>query len=104
MVAGSDMDLLIKLVVVGVLVWIAWVVFTPRYVFVVRVRGGVARTTRGKVTSAFLDEIGLGFADAGVADGWVGGVRRGRRVLLSFSPRLPPPLRQRLRNLWLLHG
>jgi hypothetical protein len=97
-------DLFVKLLVAALVAAGAWVVLTPHRTFVIRVRAGAARATQGKVTAAFVEEVGRACGEAGVPDGWVGGVRRGRRVWLTFSPAIPPPLRQRLRNLWLLHG
>jgi hypothetical protein len=40
--------------------------------------------------------------EAGVAQGWIGGVQRGRKIVLRFSRHFPPSPQQRLRNEWLL--
>jgi hypothetical protein len=98
------MDLFTRLVILGLMVAVAWIALQRRYAFVVRLQAGVPRLARGKVTAAFLHEIGRVCREAGVSDGWVGGVRRGRRVALRFSRHIPPPCRQRLRNLWLQLG
>lgn len=98
------MDLLVKVVVVGLLLAGFWVLLQPRYAFVVSVEGGVPRVSRGKVMPAFLEEVGHACAELGVSHGWVAGVQRGRRVALTFSRHFAPAARQRLRNLWTLHG
>jgi hypothetical protein len=80
-----------------------FVALQPRYLFMVRIQDGMARLARGKVTKAFLDEIDHTTREQGVTRGWVGGVRRGRRVVLVFARTIPPAVQQRLRNLWILH-
>jgi Protein of unknown function (DUF3634) len=97
-------DLVTKLVVVALCAGALWWAIQPRYLFVVRVTGGVPRVARGKVTAAFLQQLGQACAEGGVSQGWVGGVQRGRRLALAFSRSIPPPCQQRLRNLWLLQG
>jgi hypothetical protein len=75
-----------------------------RYAFIIRIRPGRPRVLKGKVTVAFLEELGQVCAECGVRHGWVGGVRRrDRRATLRFSWGIPRGCRQRLRNLWALH-
>ena len=76
----------------------------PRYVFVVQVVNGVPKMTTGKVSVAFLREFQEVCKDAQFSHGWVAGTRNGKRTTLVFSRTVPPPLRQRFRNLWLFHG
>jgi hypothetical protein len=97
-------DLVGKLVLVALAVGAVWWMLQPRYVFVVRIAGGVPRATSGKVTAAFLEEIGEACAEYKVSRGWIGGVPRGRQVTLTFSRGMPPSCRQRLRNLWAMHA
>jgi hypothetical protein len=80
-----------------------WYLLQPRYQFVVRIRDGQARVTRGKVTEAFLEDIRDACRDVQLRAGWVGGIRRGKRIVLAFNRRMPLPLRQRLRNAWMIH-
>jgi hypothetical protein len=98
------MDLLPKIFVVvllvGALVW----ALQPRYAFVVRIERGTLRVTRGKVALKVLQQLEQACSEADISRGWVGGIQRGRRVTLAFSRSIPPPCRQRLRNLWVLHG
>lgn len=98
------MDLVSKVVVVAAVLGILWLVFQPRYVFLVRIQQGVPRLARGKLTGAFLYEVGLACAEFRVVRGWIGGVARGRRTALAFSRGFPAPCQQRLRNLWAVHG
>jgi hypothetical protein len=101
----EKVELVSKLVLVALVIGAVWWMLQPRYVFVVRIAGGVPRATRGKVTAAFLQQIGQACAEHKVSRGWIGGVLRGRRgVALAFSRGMPPPCRQRLRNLWTMLG
>lgn len=98
------MELIPKLVVIALVIGALWVALQPRYVFLVRLKDGVPRVSKGKVTPAFLQQLGQACAELGVSRGWVGGVQRGRRVALAFSRSIPPPCQQRLRNLWVVQG
>jgi hypothetical protein len=97
-------ELVIKVVVVVLVAAGFWFAFRPRYAFGIRIERGVPRVASGKVTAAFLLEIAEVCRQLGVKRGWVGGVRRGRKIVLAFSRGMPPPARQRLRNLWALKG
>jgi hypothetical protein len=97
------MDLAIKILVAALLLAGVWYMFQPRYVFVVRIKGADLSVTKGKVTAAFLQEIGSVCKEHELQSGWIGGVNRGRNIALAFSRGIPPPCQQRLRNLWLLH-
>lgn len=79
-----------------------WFLFQQRYLFVVRIRHGVPRLAKGKVTAAFLQELQSLCAESHVTHGWVGGVRHGKQVRLTFSRDIPGQCQQRLRNLWQL--
>ena len=98
------MELAFQIVFLGLLVGALWLALQPRYVFVVKVRGGAGRVCRGKVTAAFVQQVEEAFRRNGVRDGWVGGVRQRGRVSLLFSRNLPPACRQQLRNEWALSG
>jgi hypothetical protein len=92
-------------IAVGVLVAAAlYYAFQPRYHFMIRVHQGTAHLARGKVTADFVAETAKVCAEFHINRAWVGGVLRGKRMALAFSRSIPPPCRQRLRNLWLLHG
>jgi hypothetical protein len=89
-----------KLVLVALAVATVWWIIQPRYIFIVRIAQGVPRATKGKVTAAFLHQIDQACSEYKVSRGWVGGVPRGRQIALAFSRGMPPPCRQRIRNLW----
>lgn len=93
------MELLTKLVFIALVVAALWWAIQPRYVFVIRLEGGVPRVAKGQVPAAFLQQLGQACAELGVSRGWVAGAQRGRRLTLAFSRSVPPPCRQRLRNL-----
>src|SRR5687767_12364480 len=98
------MELSAKLVFLGLAGGVLYLACRPRYVFLVRVVNGETRVSTGKVTSAFLTQLAETCGRTGVQRGWVGGVLRGKRVALRFSRSIPTDCRQRLRNLWALHG
>jgi hypothetical protein len=75
-----------------------------RYAFVLRVKRGYPRVVKGKVAGPFLEEVADICRAAGLQRGWVGGVRRGKRIVLVFSWHIPAPVQQRLRNLWVFHA
>src|SRR5947209_2996459 len=99
------MALAFGLGLVALVVWALWTAGQPRPDFVVRITDGAPRVARGKVTPAFLQEIGEVCNRHGVRRGEVRGVTaEGRRIGLSFSGSMPEPCRQQLRNLWNLSG
>jgi hypothetical protein len=93
-----------ELVLVALIVWGIWMACRPRADFVVRIRLGVPRVTRGRVARGFVQEIGEVCRRHDVRRGEVRGVAEGRRISLSFSGDLPEACRQQLRNLWNLSG
>jgi hypothetical protein len=84
--------------------WALWSALRPRSACVVRIEGGVARIAGGKVTQAFLHEIGETCRRHGVTDAVIRGAAKGGRIALVFSGDMPPPCKQQLRNLWALSG
>jgi hypothetical protein len=92
------------LLILGLVIGVFWFALRPRYVFVIAIVKGEPRLTQGKVTRAMLQQVGEICAEYGVERGWVGGILRGRKVSLTFSSRIQPRCRQRLRNLWLASG
>lgn len=76
----------------------------PRPVFVVRIGGGMPRAARGRVTRSFLQDIAEACSRHGVRRGSIRGVPEGRRINLVFSPGIPAPCRQQIRNLWGVSG
>ena len=98
------MELLTKIAVLGLILGLLCWAFQPRYVFLVRIEDGKPHVLRGKVTPVFLGRVAEVCGQAGVRRGWVGGVPRGKGVVLSFSRTFPPGLQQQLRNQWGLHG
>lgn len=89
-----------QVLVLAVTAALAWLVLAGRAVFVITVRDGRARVTRGMVSGLFLADVEDVCRDHGIRSGTVRGVRRGRRVALDFSRSIPAPTRQRLRNAW----
>ena len=98
------LDLLVKLVVVGLIAAVCWAAVRSRDVFVVRIRAGEARVTRGRVPVGFVQRIAEACQRSGVQRGWVRGVQRGRRIALAFSRSIPRGCQQQLRNEWLVSG
>jgi hypothetical protein len=93
-------ETLVQLLVLAAVAAAAWVAWWRRYTFMVQLQDGVPRVTQGRVTTAFLQELRLACDECGVTRGWVGGLRRGKRLDLVFSRSFPPYCQQRLRNLW----
>jgi hypothetical protein len=90
----------VKLLMLGIVVGVIWTLLRPRYVFEIRIEGGRAQVRRGKVTDAFRRMVEEVCRDGGVNCGWLGGLRRGKRVALRFSRDFTPGLQQRMRNQW----
>ena len=84
---------------VGALCWFA---AQSRYEFIITIDGGVARTTRGKVTANFFRQVAEACRRNGVERGWVGGVRKGKRIALVFSGHFPKNCQQQIRNEWVM--
>jgi hypothetical protein len=75
-----------------------------RHAFIVRIKRGTPRVVKGKVAGPFLEEVSDVCRASGIQRGWVGGIRRGKRIVLAFSWHFPRPVKQRLRNLWVIHA
>src|SRR5262249_44263630 len=102
---GTDrLIVFFKLALVALVVWGIWTAYRPRASFVVRIRDGVPRVSRGQVSRPFIQESGEVCRRHDVRHGEVRGVADGRRIALSFSGDLPEPCRQQLRNIWNLSG
>lgn len=90
--------------IVVLCVLFAWRVSAKGRVFVVRVRRGVPIVTRGTVTPAFVADLAEVLRQHGVRRGAVYGARRGGAVVIGFSPGFPQGARQKVRNVWSMHG
>jgi hypothetical protein len=90
----------ISLFALAVIVAALWFAMQPRCAFVVRITRGHPKTVRGKVTSAFLDQIRETCQQHGVQNGTIRGLIRGKRIALNFSRTLPSAGQQQLRNWW----
>jgi hypothetical protein len=101
--AEGIVGLAFEVALVGLVIAAFYLALQPRYLFLVRIRNGMSCFSKGKVTTAFLEEIDEVVREARITRGWIGGLRRGRQVVLAFSPDISRPCQQRLRNLWLLH-
>ena len=102
--AGTSLDRVLRAALVALVIWGLWIACRPRPRFVVQIRGGVPRLTRGQITRAFVQEIGEACRRHAVLHGEVRGVVDGRRIGLTFSGDLPEPCRQQLRNIWNVSG
>jgi hypothetical protein len=98
------MDLVVKLVILGLVAAAFWWACQPQYQFVIRIEKGEARVVRGKVTAAFLERAKEVCSAHHVHRGWIGGVQRGKRIALHFARSIPHFCQQQLRNQWVLHG
>jgi hypothetical protein len=97
-------ELLPIVLTLGVVLLIAWRVAWPPAVFVVRVRDAKPFAVNGKVTDLFLTAVAEVFDEFQIRAGEVRGIARGDRIALTFSPTIPRPARQRLRNWWAMSG
>jgi Protein of unknown function (DUF3634) len=100
----SLVSVFFELALVALVVWGLWMACRPRATFVVQIREGVPRVTKGQMTRAFVHEVGEVCQRHAVRHGEVRGVADGRRIALTFSGNLPEPCRQQLRNIWNLSG
>ena len=89
-----------QLLALGVIVVAACIALQPRCAFVIQIAQGTPKAVRGKVTAAFLEQVREVCEQQGVRRGMVRGRIRGRRIVLGFSPSIPPNGQQRLRNWW----
>ena len=94
------METAVRVLVCVLVIGLLWLAIRPRYLFLVRIRDGVPHVAKGKLTAANLKDISDLLQSAGVTHGWVAGKQRGSNVVLAFSPGIPQPCRQQLRNLW----
>jgi hypothetical protein len=94
------MDLLELVVLIVVVAVVARLLFAVRFEFRVRIARGSFRLINGKVTRDGLSELKSICDEWKIKHGWIGGVRRGGRIKLSFSRSVPPGCRQQIRNMW----
>ncbi len=94
----------VPLLVIGFVAWVLWSIVQPRYTFEIRIRDGQPQARKGQVTPAFLHHVAETCRSAGVVQGWIGGVQRGRQATLRFSRHFPPNVQQHLRNEWFAAG
>jgi uncharacterized membrane protein YqiK len=98
---GETIEILFIPIVVVIVVLVAlW----HRHAFILRIKRGTPRVVKGKVAGPFLEEVTDVCRAAGIQRGWVGGMRRGKCIVLAFSWHFPMPVKQRLRNLWVIHA
>jgi hypothetical protein len=80
----------------------AWFASQGRYEFVVKIESGVPRATRGKVAANFLQTLAEACQRNNINHGWIGGVRKGKRIALVFSAAIPKNCQQQIRNEWVM--
>src|SRR5262245_57984739 len=95
---------LIAVVAAGVAGVAVWQATTRGRVFVIRVRDGIPRLARGKVSPTFVAEIGAVLSRFRVRRGTIFGVSKRKMVSLGFSRSIPNASRQALRNVWSMHA
>jgi hypothetical protein len=95
---------LLTVAISGLLIWVLYSVSRPRPAFVVRVKSGVPRVTRGTVTPAFVAEVAEVCRRHGVQDATITGVVNQRQIALAFSRGVTPNCAQQLRNIWSVSG
>lgn len=88
------------ILILGLITGGAWIALSPPLVFKIRITNGTLRVTKGKVGHGCLQEFGEIVRREEIPRGWIGGVKRGRRLTLVFSRSIPPGCRQQIRNLW----
>ena len=96
--------LLGKLVIIALVTGVVWLILQGRSRFVITVHQGQARLKSGRATAAFLRAIEDVLRDQGIQTGSVRGVAWTGQTVLRFSRTIPEPCRQRIRNLFRLHG
>jgi|SRR5580698_7860095 hypothetical protein len=95
------MGLLEPIIVLAAVAAVAWLLFSPRFEFRIRISRGSLRLTTGKLTRDLIAELTPICQEWGIKRGWIAGVRRGKRVTLMFSRSVPSACRQQIRNLWI---
>ncbi len=75
----------------------------PRPVFVIRIRDGTARASRGPVPQAFVGQVHDICREHHISTGTIRGFLVRKRIVLACSRHIPPPCRQRIRNIWNIH-
>jgi Protein of unknown function (DUF3634) len=94
------MGMLEPIILVVVVSGVAWILFSGRFEFRVRISRGSLKLITGKVTHDSLSQLKSICTEYQIKRGWIGGVRRGRRLQLTFSRSVPPGCRQQIRNMW----
>jgi hypothetical protein len=97
------MDITLKLLAIAVVMYLIWLVMTPKPAFAIRITSDGIRT-QGKVPAAFLADVRAICADARLYHGTIKGIGTGKRTSLVISRDVPPNLRQRFRNVWNFPG
>ncbi len=96
------MDLILKILIVAAIVFFCWLVLQPRYLFVIDIRDGQVKRSRGVVPPGFMEDVERICRDSHLVSGSIRAVARGKRTSLSFSRHIPSPVCQKLRNAWCL--
>jgi hypothetical protein len=77
-----------------------WFANRMRFVFRIAISNGAIQVQQGKVAGPFLDQVRAVCQEHSLTNGWVGGVRQGRRIRLVFASSVPPGCQQQIRNIW----
>ena len=98
--ASWETDWLMLALCAGILSFALWFANRQRFVFRIAITNGAIQVQQGKVAGPFLDQIRAVCEEHSIPNGWVAGVRQGRRIRLVFAPSLPPGCQQQIRNIW----
>lgn len=94
------MNVLEPIILLVVVAGFAWILFSPRFEFRVRISRGSLKLSTGKVARDSLSQLQEICNEWHIERGWIGGIRRGKHVRLAFSRSVPPDCRQQIRNMW----
>jgi hypothetical protein len=84
----------------AILVFALWFANRLRFAFRIAIRNGAVQVQQGKVAGPFLDQVRAVCREHSIGNGWIGGVRQGRRIRLVFSTSVPFGCQQQIRNIW----
>jgi hypothetical protein len=88
------------MIIIGVVLLLVMIMARPRPLFVIQIRDGMARPTRGLPPQGFLASVNDVCIQDHVSSGTIRGFPARKRIALTFSGGIPAQCRQRLRNLW----
>ena len=82
---------------------IIFILLRSKPVFVIAVKAGRIKSSRGKIPKKFMDDCELLVQELNLSHGKIRGFRKGNKVTLRFSFLIPKKCHQRFRNIWHFH-